>query len=115
MFSMFFILFVVVIVIVVLLFGPEIVRVYFGDQVCDRCVKRIHERFGIQTDPENQDDQGNYGKHFPNIYVFQIHVFRVFHLQEHDALEHPEDVTGGENDTGGGASRPESVDLEYSQ
>ena len=94
---------------------PEILRAYLDEQILYGSFKRFQEGFGVETDPEHENDNGNDGDEFPASHVGQVFIFRIIQLLEHDTLEHPQDVAGGEDNAAGRHGGPHSVVLEYTQ
>src|SRR5665647_1054654 len=86
------------------------------EDLLHRYVDELEERVGIHAHPDDEDDQGHQGEDLAGAQVAQalsgLDVF-VAAVVEHDALEHPQQVGGGEDDAGRGDGRqPVRVDEE---
>ena len=74
-----------------------------------RLLENLKERLGIEPDPERHDEQRHKRGDFPRSQVVQLFILRIGDRAEEYALVEPEQVCGGEHDSGDRPCAPSPV------
>src|SRR5579862_5561768 len=59
-----------------------------------RLFENLEERFGVEADPERDDDQGSESQHLAGCQVIQLFVLRVGDGSKEHALVEPKQIRG---------------------
>ncbi len=88
--------------------GARLRVVWTNDRngVIHRLLEDLEKRLGIKADPECHDEERNECCHFARRQVVQLFILRIGDRAEEHPLIEPEQIRGGEDDSGDGPGAP---------